>query len=214
MRLLTIGIPTYKSNLTLLRLLDSILNQLAIEIFEEVEVVISDNDPESELVHLLKSKLSKTELSQIRYFRNSTNIGYDKNLEKLRHLASGKYLKIVADDDILDYGYIANHLETLRDKSPDIVINEFQTFNSVQPESIHTKLPLATNFYSPPWSFLKHQELNGRFGQVSSLTFRLALLRDIPDQAIKTNFVHIFWFYSLLENSNLVYEKKSQYFAN
>lgn len=196
-----------------MRLLESIFVQLTKDTFKEIEVVISDNDPQSEVVQLLEDQLSATELSLIRYFRNSTNIGYDKNLERFRHLASGEYLKIVADDDILDNGYIDGHLKTLKHKSPDIVINEFQTFYLNPPESLEKIFPLDTNYFGPPWSFLKLQELNGRFGQVSSLTFRLALLRQIPDQVIKTNFVHIFWFYSLLENSNLVYEEKITIFC-
>lgn len=196
-----------------MRLLESIFIQLELENVNKVEIVISDNDPDSQVISLLKSKLSSSELKNIRYHVNLINIGYDKNLENLRQMASGKYLKIVSDDDILDNGYIGNHLRTLMDRDPDIVVNEFQTFNLNPPESLEKLFPLEANYYSPPWSFLKLQELNGRFGQVSSLTFRLELLRQIPDQAVKTNDVHLFWFYSLLENSNLVYEKKITIFC-
>lgn len=191
-----------------MRLLESIFSQLALENLKKVEIVISDNDPDSQVISLLKSKLSLSELKIISYHVNSTNIGYDKNLENLRQMSRGKYLKIVSDDDILDNGYIGNHLKTLEDKNPDIVVNEFQTFHLNPPESLEKLSALDTNYFNPPWSFLKLQELNGRFGQVSSLTFRLILLRQVPNQPVKTNDVHLFWFYSLLENSNLVYEKK------
>jgi hypothetical protein len=196
-----------------MRLLESIFIQLDRENINNVEIVISDNDPDSEVISLLKSKLSSSELKNVKYHVNLLNIGFDKNLENLRQMASGKYLKIASDDDILDNGYIRNHLRTLVDKDPDIVVNEFQTFHSIPPESFDKLFPMDLNYYSPPWSFLKLQELNGRFGQVSSLTFRLALLRQIPDQPVKTNDVHLFWFYSLLEKSNLVYEKKITIFC-
>ena len=213
MILLSIGIPTFKSNQTLLRLLESIFVQLEFENINKFEIVISDNDPDSQVMSLLNSKFSSSELKIIRYHLNLTNIGYDKNLENLRQMANGKYLKIVSDDDILDNGYISNHLKTLVNKNPDIVVNEFQTFHLNQPESLEKSFPQGSKYYVPPWSFPKLQELNGRFGQVSSLTFRLSLLRQIPDQPVKTNDVHLFWFYSLLENSNLVYEKKITIFC-
>jgi glycosyltransferase involved in cell wall biosynthesis len=213
MILLSIGIPTFNSNRTLMRLLESIFAQLTTDTLDKIEIVISDNDPNSGVIDLLKSKISSTEFRTIRYNRNLTNIGYDKNLEKLKQIAAGKYLKIIADDDILDSSYLKIHIKTLEDKNPDIVINEFQSFRINQPKTTESFFPLDAKDFSPPWTFIKLQELNGRFGQVSTLTFRLSLLREMPEQSIKTNFIHLFWFYSLIENASLVYERKVTVFC-
>ena len=213
MKTLTIGIPTYKSNVTLLRLLESIFVQITKNNVNKIEIVISDNDPASEVTNLLSSKLLLSDLKLIRYYCNQINIGYDKNLETLKKLATGKYLNIVADDDILDLGYLDNLLQTLVNEDADIIINEFQTFYANQPAGKQKTSLSNKQYYYPPWSFSKLRELNGRFGQVSTLTFKMKMLEQIPDQPEKTNFVHLFWFYSLLEKSNVIYEKNITLFC-
>ena len=91
--LVSICITTY-NRLDLLKIaLQSCFNQT----FENYEIIISDNSDNNQTQDFIKS-LSK---NNIRYFKNTENIGPEKNVALSISLGVGKYIKPLMDDDVL-----------------------------------------------------------------------------------------------------------------
>ncbi len=88
--LLSICIPTYNRAPYLKELLDSIVCQFDDqEIYNQVEVIISDNASEDNTTEVVAEYQKKYE--NIRYFRNKENVGAAKNGLILLNLPEGKY---------------------------------------------------------------------------------------------------------------------------
>lgn len=91
--LVSICIPTY-NRLDLLKIaLESCFNQT----FKNYEIIISDNSENNETKDFIES-LCK---NNIRYFKNTENIGPEKNVALSISLGVGKYIKPLMDDDVL-----------------------------------------------------------------------------------------------------------------
>jgi abequosyltransferase len=110
-KLLTIAIPTYNRSSYLDTCLSHITQQLMG--FESlVEIIVSDNcsdDKTQEVVHAYFDVNI-----DFRYVRNDDNIGADRNFLQCFALASGKYVLIFGDDDILLGGSLASIVTILQ----------------------------------------------------------------------------------------------------
>src|SRR3989344_8743946 len=98
--LLSICIPTYSRERYLKECLDSIVAQFGDqEVRDNVEVVVSDNaspDNTREVVEEYRQKFSN-----IKYFRNDKNIGFDLNVINVVEKANGEYCWYMGDDDVI-----------------------------------------------------------------------------------------------------------------
>jgi abequosyltransferase len=92
---LTIAIPTYNGARTIVRCLESILPQLE----DGVEVLVCDNASSDETSSLVQRMAQESR--QIRYARNETNVGFDRNVDLCFQRASGEFVWILSDDDII-----------------------------------------------------------------------------------------------------------------
>ncbi len=102
---LSICIPTYNRAKYLRECLDSIVLQITPkEIFEQIEIVIADNASTDNTTQIVKEYQDK--FSNIIYFRNETNIGFDRSFTKLIEKATGKYCLSLGDDDAFFEGSI------------------------------------------------------------------------------------------------------------
>ena len=95
--ILSIGIPTFNRHLRLKELLQSIVDQQNI-VTEEVEVFVSDNSPGEEAKSIVSSFNGK--IQNLRYHKNSKNIGADANILQLFKMSRGEYVWIMPDDDL------------------------------------------------------------------------------------------------------------------
>lgn len=105
--ILTIAIPTYNGTKTICYMLDLLLAQYD----PRVEVLISDNcstDSTFELINEYKEKYPF-----IKYFRNEKNIGPDANFLQCMKLATGKYIHLLSDDDVLVEGGVTKIVDYL-----------------------------------------------------------------------------------------------------
>lgn len=84
-------IPAYKRSDYLTRL----LNSIAVQTYQDFEVVITDDSPDSTVEDLL----SKFSFLSIRYFRNMPSLGTPANWNKGISLARGEWIKLMHDDD-------------------------------------------------------------------------------------------------------------------
>ena len=123
--LLSICIPTYNRANYLKDCLDSIVDQFENkEIYNQIEVVISDNASTDETTEIVKS--FQVKFKNIRYFRNDTNLGVDRNILNMVEKSSGEYCLPIGDDDGFfqkSFPYIINRIKEL--KAPYYMINSW-----------------------------------------------------------------------------------------
>jgi glycosyltransferase involved in cell wall biosynthesis len=111
----SIGMPVYNGEKYLEQALESILNQT----YTNFELIISDNasvDGTGEICQSFARKDQRIKLS-----RNEKNLGASSNFNKVFHLASGKYFKWAAYDDLLAPDFLAECVAVL-DHMPDVVL--------------------------------------------------------------------------------------------
>jgi len=120
---LTIAITTRNRGTFIGETLDSILPQLT----EDVELLIldgasTDNTPDLALDY-------QRRCPQLRYVRQDTNHGPDRDFSRSVELASGEYCWLMTDDDLLRPGAVAAVLRAIR-QSPSLVIVNAEVRNA------------------------------------------------------------------------------------
>lgn len=66
----------------------------------DIEIIVSEDcSPRKNEIKLVAEKFGQTTKNHFRFFSNSINLGFDKNLKNLINLAKGKYILFVTDDD-------------------------------------------------------------------------------------------------------------------
>lgn len=104
---LTVAIPTYNGGGTLAQTLESIASQL----LPGVEVLISDNCSSDSTEQISQGFAER--YPAIKYKRQAANIGYDRNVDFCMRNASGAFVWLLGDDDIILPGGIAAALNVL-----------------------------------------------------------------------------------------------------
>jgi peptidoglycan/LPS O-acetylase OafA/YrhL/glycosyltransferase involved in cell wall biosynthesis len=95
--LLSICIPTYNRADCLKTCLDSIVKQKWFN--ENIEIILSDNWSKDNTFEIISKFLEK--YKNINYYKNETNLWFDKNLDIVVSKANWKYCMILWDDDWL-----------------------------------------------------------------------------------------------------------------
>lgn len=113
--LVSIGLPVYNAENYLDQALESILNQS----YEHFELIISDNGSVDQ-TQAICERYSAID-PRIRYYRNSENLGAAWNFNRVWELASGKFFKWHAHDDLLAIKFLERCIEVLEANS-DIVL--------------------------------------------------------------------------------------------
>lgn len=109
--LVSIMIPTFgRTEL----LADTVRSALAQDLTEHFEVVVVDNDPESDGCAALLSAVPATRNVNFRYLRNRQNLGADGNANRCVTQARGAWISILHDDDMLDPDFARIMLAHLR----------------------------------------------------------------------------------------------------
>jgi glycosyltransferase involved in cell wall biosynthesis len=108
---LTIAIPTFNGSRWIGAAMDSVLSQLNDDSRRKVEIVVSDNASTDQTLSIIR-EYANLYPDTIVYFQQAENIGVDRNIDALFHLAKGTYVWILGDDDLIeDYA-----IEKLLDK--------------------------------------------------------------------------------------------------
>lgn len=116
--LISIAIPTYNRAAILGETLDALAAHGEL-MGEDVELVISDNASTDHTPEVIRAFSARTGKS-LRYQRNSVNLGIDGNIHATSHLATGRYLLLMSDDDFLRPGALTR-LMGLVDQHPDLL---------------------------------------------------------------------------------------------
>lgn len=144
-KLLTIAIPTYKRSAYLARL----LSVLALQLIDEprVELIVSDNASPDDTPTIIEGFQKKG--LQLTYIRNETNIGADANFLQCFEEATGKYVWLVGDDDIIVPTAIEKILTYLSREEYDLVyVSSYGIQGSYQP-SVPLNSKEASEFGTP-----------------------------------------------------------------
>ena len=204
--LLTIAIPTYNRARYLSALLHSLSEQVGKD--SRVELLISDNASSDETPELIDSLKDKDVLC--RYIRNQENIGPDKNFLQCYTEASGKYVWIVGDDDMILPGAVERIVSQLSTEDYDLVyVNSvFLTGESAVPELARMTRPVV---YTDSIAFARRIHVFFTFisGNIVNKS-RIEKTAHKPfSELLDTNLIQLSWTYTALQ-----LHQKSLYFED
>lgn len=183
---LSLCIATFNRAAFLAEMLDSIIKQVT----DECEIVVSDNastDDTEEVVATISRRFDR-----VRYVRQSTNEGIDRNFNHAVEVASGEYCWLLPDDDVLKPNAISTVLSAIPADPSLIVVNvDFMDFTLSQ------LIQRGINFqedriYAPDdidQLFLDADHLNGYIG--SFIIKRSIWLERNRARYFGSDFVHL-----------------------
>ena len=96
------------------------MTNLCAQYDERIEIIVSDNsanDNTRKVVEIFREKMPN-----LVYSRNSSNIGFDRNLLKLYEMARSEYIWFLADDDMIRPGAIGKIISLISKFEPTVLI--------------------------------------------------------------------------------------------
>lgn len=138
--LLSICIPTFNRAEYLKENLNSIFSQLTDSaMIEKVEIVVSDNCSQDDTINVVNLFVDK--YSNLVYSRNETNLGFDRNVDKLLSIFCGNFAWTISDDEILCPGSIGRIIDIIEknNEMAVICISSGSTFNGLSEQILRFK---------------------------------------------------------------------------
>jgi len=179
--LLSIGLFVFNGERFLGETLDSILNQT----FTDFELIISDNASTDRTAEISQAYARRD--SRICYYRGEKNMGAGWNLRRVYELATGKYFKWAAADDILAPEFLRRCVAALETDAGCVVayaktkeVDENGTFikNHVTPMTADSNDPV-TRFREMLLTYHMCYQIFG--------VMRMSALRQLPPQGSYVN---------------------------
>jgi abequosyltransferase len=205
--LLTIAIPTYNRARYLSALLHSLSEQVGND--SRVELLISDNASSDETPALIDSLKDKGALC--RYIRNQENIGPDKNFLQCYTEASGKYVWIVGDDDMVLPGAVERIVSQLSTEDYDLVYVNSVFLNGESPLPAGLTRVTRPLVYTDSVAFARRIHVFFTFisGNIVNKN-RIEKIAHKPfSELLNTNLIQLSWTYTALQ-----LHQKSLYFED
>ncbi len=132
--LVSICIPTYNVEKTVVNTVQSILNQT----YHNSEIIIVDNDSTDDTLNLLR----KFKDSRIKIYKNNKNIGGEANFSKCVKLANGEYIAVFHADDLYIPDMVQKQVQIFQDDpSVGAVFSRADFINSYGKIIGESKLP-------------------------------------------------------------------------
>ena len=196
--LLTLAVPTYNRSRYLATFLAAIAPQLTAE--TRVELLISDNASPDGTAALVQDYQSRG--LPIRYILNETNVGADRNILQCFEQASGRYVWICGDDDVVEPGGLKRVLAHLAcNPGYDMVFLEARGFEGeYSPQT--PRSPERVTVFTSAQDAARHVHVFFTFitGTIVDrkrvLEFASRSFSDLAD----TNLVQLSWTYTALEH--------------
>ncbi len=135
--LISICIPTYNRPDLLKDCLQSFVEHLSSENMRQIEFVITDNSDNNQTELILLS--FKSQLINVNYYKNSENIGGSANIFQALDLATGKYLWLMGDDDM-----VTSKINTLFNKLTNVDYSAV-ILNFAQGDTVNPNIRLMNN---------------------------------------------------------------------
>ena len=118
--LVSVGLFVYNGERFLKATLDSILNQT----FTDFELIISDNASTDRTGEIAEAYAGRD--GRIRYYRSEKNMGAGWNARRVYELATGKYFKQAAVDDLIEPDFLRQCVAVL-ESDPSCVVAHSRT---------------------------------------------------------------------------------------
>ena len=147
--LVSICIPAYKNEKTIVDSMNSALNQT----YRNIEIVIVDDKSPDKTFEILQSFNDP----RIKLYRNEQNLGMCGNWNKCLDYATGKYVHYLHGDDLLFPECIEKKVK-LAEENPDIVL----VFSAT--EIINSNALYRRNIFGEPSNVLFKREILGKSG--------------------------------------------------
>lgn len=114
--LLSVGLPVFNGAERIGRTLDSLLAQGC----DDIEIIISDNGSTDQTRESCEAYARRDK--RVRYYRNASNIGVNRNHDRVFELAKGTYFTWSADDVEYLPGMLKRCVETMNQASSAVVL--------------------------------------------------------------------------------------------
>lgn len=190
---LTVAIPTYNRCNLLAESLRSLLQQID-RLDEPVDIVISDNASTDDTSRMVNDLINKGKA--VSYFRNSTNLGMDKNADMAIRRSRGQYVLLMSDDDMLEENSIYRILNCLSEH-PDlgIIYMNYRIYDGSLTDVVDMKDSAfdsieADSYFSDGLAVV--QKTRKIFAAISGGVYRRELwLQADPERYVGTVFIHV-----------------------
>lgn len=128
MDLISVAVITYNSSKTIIETLDSIYNQT----YANLELIISDDCSTDNTIEIVKRWARKhyMRFTNVRILKARKNHGVTKNCNIAVYQAHGKYIQIIAGDDILLENAIEKKYNFAESKSLVLVCSKVKVFGT------------------------------------------------------------------------------------
>ena len=198
--LLTIAIPTYNRasylDLCLKRITEEITG-LSKDKRCMVNVYVSDNASSDNTVEIT-SKYQSLNLYGLKVFRNTENIGSDKNIAQCYDSAISPYVWVLGDDDTILPDCLATILDALQNQDLDILYlnNYWFTANYTErelPQKMH-----GVSKFGEPLEFVRRTNVMVTF--ISALVVRSSIGLGLRSELLGSYLVQFSWVLPLLRD--------------
>lgn len=172
--LLSICIPTYNRSHYFKKCVESIISQDGFNT-KDIEILISDNASPDNTEEIVKSFQDK--FPNIRYIKNDTNLGAERNILNLLNNFKGEYFFLLTDDDILLPNSLAKLKQIIIHNSEcSVFLSSYEVFSEKQKITyIHHTFPISKKI-----SKSNIQEVV-KFYNASSIVSRICVRREFID---------------------------------
>lgn len=187
--LLTLAIPTYNRDQRLRATLCNVAAQIERHGLSDVEIVVSDNCSPDRTPQVCAEASADHPTVDIRYFRNDTNVGFDRNVAALFRHARGEYVWTFSDDDRPGPDALATVMGLLRQREVCFAFVNYEV--SVDGRPMASRFGVGENCWLEARNLLKTIRFANSL--VSSCIYRrLAWLEAGADRYLGTLWVHFF----------------------
>jgi glycosyltransferase involved in cell wall biosynthesis len=176
--LVSVGLFVYNGE----RFLEESLNSILRQTFTDFELIISDNASTDRTDEIVQAYAERD--ARIRYYRNEKNIGGGWNARRVYELATGKYFKWAAVDDVIEPDFLRRCVEIL-ESNPDCVVVYANT-KEVDENGTFIKnyvFPAKAGSNDPVVRFQEMLLVLSWCYQIYGV-MRMSVLRQIPPQGI------------------------------
>ena len=199
--ILTIAVPTYNRR----ELLDLCLSQLVPQVRSrpgEVELLVSDNGSTDGTRDLVDAYLASG--VPLRYIQNESNLGPDRNFAQCFAQASGKFILLLGDDDVLLDGALEKLLPVLRNENPGVVHVKTHAFREDFRAERPKRDPSGNSIiYSDPKAFAARVNVNFTFISANVVNKSLVDESLRPEDFLATGLVQLSWTLSAVLNAQV-----------
>lgn len=194
--LLTLAIPTYNRAESLRATLLSFLAQIERHGLRDVEIVVSDNCSTDDTPRVCAGVAAEYPGVSVRYFRNESNVGFDRNVDALFRHALGKYVWTFSDDDRPSQDALPRIVDLLRQRDVCFAFVNYQV--SVDGQSRPSRFGAGDNCWLEARDVLKTILFSNSL--VSSCVFlRPAWLEAGAEKFVGTLWIHFFMAREILQ---------------